>query len=72
MASDGIYFIPKADAEGHYSVQFYDFATGKSSQVFPMHGGVSNGLAVSPDGRTLLFAQKDEVRSDLMLVRNFR
>ena len=30
------------------------------------------GLDVSPDGRTLLFAQSDSFTEDLMLVENFR
>ena len=33
---------------------------------------VDLGLAVSPDGRYLLFAQNDFSGSDLMLVENFR
>ena len=33
---------------------------------------VDLGLAVSPDGRYLLFAQNDFSGSDLMLVENFK
>jgi hypothetical protein len=33
---------------------------------------VDLGLAVSPDGRYLLFAQSDFYGSDLMLVENFK
>jgi hypothetical protein len=34
------------------------------------HAG--HGIDVSPDGRTLLFAQMDSFTEDLMLVENFR
>jgi hypothetical protein len=30
------------------------------------------GMAVSPDGRSLLYTQEDERSSDIMLVENFR
>jgi hypothetical protein len=33
---------------------------------------ISFGLTISPDGRTLLYEQLDNVGSDLMLVENFR
>ncbi len=69
---EGIYFIPRADSEGHYSVCFYNFRTRQTSPVIGLTGRVSEGLAVSPDGRTLLFTQVDEQRSDLMLIDAFR
>jgi eukaryotic-like serine/threonine-protein kinase len=72
IAKEGIYFIPRADAEGRYSIHFFSFSALKSWPVLPLTGGLSNGLSVSPDGRTLLYAQRDETKSDLMLVENFR
>jgi hypothetical protein len=32
----------------------------------------SSGLSLSPDGRSLLYAQYDQQSSDSMLVENFR
>jgi len=33
---------------------------------------VSPSLAVSPDGRWLLYVQADKLESDIMLMENFR
>jgi Tol biopolymer transport system component len=72
VTRDGIYFVPRADSEGHHSVFFFNFRTGKISPIVRLSGRVSEGLAVSRDGRSLLFTQIDEQRSDLMLVEGFR
>ncbi|HEY3840972.1 MAG TPA: hypothetical protein VGL72_30590 [Bryobacteraceae bacterium] len=72
LSPDGIYYIPRADSEGHHSVYFFDLQTGKSSLITRLSGMVSEGLAVSPDGHSLLFSQIDEQRSDLMLVEHLR
>lgn len=72
VVNDGIYFIPRADQERRYSIEFFSFRTRKSWRVLTLSGGVSNGLSVSPDGRTLVYSQKDETKSDLMLIENFR
>ena len=37
-----------------------------------MTAGIYYGIALSPDGRTLLYSQIDDAGSDLMLVENFR
>ncbi len=72
LVNEGIYFIPEPGADRKSSIQFLSFATGKVKTVAPMSGPPSEGLSVSPDGRSLLFSQFDEAGSDLMLVENFR
>ena len=72
LVNEGIYFIPEPGADRKSSIQFLSFATGKVKTVAPISGPPSEGLSVSPDGRSLLFSQFDEAGSDLMLVENFR
>jgi hypothetical protein len=72
VVKEGIYFIPEPGADGKSSIQFLSFATAKVKAVAPMSGRPFEGLSVSPDGRSILYAQFDEVGSDLMLVENFR
>ena len=59
------------DKQGHKDLCLQVFSTGKTSKILTIErpGG---GVAVSPDGRTLLYSQVDETGSDLMLVENFR
>jgi hypothetical protein len=57
---------------GPARLQFFEFATGKSTTVARNLGDVRMGLAASPDGRTILYARVDSPVDDLMLVENFR
>ena len=66
----GIYYIDQP--AGQARLQFFDFATGRSTTVARNLGDVSMGLAASPDGRTILYSRKDSFVEDLMLVENFR
>ena len=74
LVNEGIYFVdPKAEAGP--TLQFLSFATGRKTRlaVFdkePLQ--YASGIAVSPDGRWLLYTQMDQSGSDLMLVDNFR
>jgi hypothetical protein len=54
------------------AVRFLDFATGKTSDIAPIDRRIDLGLAVSPDGRYLLFTKIDYLGADLMLVEKFR
>ena len=55
-------------------IYFFDFPTHKTIPIFalekpaPLYGG----LAMSPDGRSLLFSQQDFWDFHIMLVKNFR
>ncbi|MEK7754031.1 MAG: DPP IV N-terminal domain-containing protein, partial [Acidobacteriota bacterium] len=68
----GIYFIATPDAGGAYAIRFYDFATRGIRTIATIRRPVDWGFTVSPDRRTILYAQQDEAGADLMLVENFR
>ena len=85
VARDGIYFesSPPSSPLGHIpmltpftraqaTIDFLSFATGRVARVMTMARHAALGVDVSPDGRTLLFAQSDSFTEDLMLVENFR
>jgi hypothetical protein len=84
VVTNGIYFVT-AENPTRPVIEFFDFATGKATEVaalekpIPLFGrlpsGVTEfnaGLAVSPDGRWILYTQLDQGGSDIMLVENFR
>jgi Tol biopolymer transport system component len=71
-SSRGIYFI----LGGNPAVlNFFDFTTQKIRLIRTMPVqpiDIYRGLSVAPDGRNVLYAQKEEPRSNVMLVKNFR
>lgn len=69
--NDGVYFISVPETGRNASLQFLSFATHKVSAITSLSAPAAEGLAVSPDGRSILFSQADEAGSDLMLVENF-
>jgi serine/threonine protein kinase len=66
----GIYYIGHASGENR--LEFYSFATGRSTVVAGNLGKVGAGLTASRDGRTILYSRVDSSVDDLMLVENFR
>ncbi len=72
VVKEGIYFIPKQDAAGRDSIQFFNFATKRISPISTIESAMFANLSVSPDGRWILYSQTDQLGSDLMLVENFR
>ena len=77
VTPQGIYFIPAPDTDEpdrSFLIRFFDFATGRATTIHSLPPGVraSQGLTVSPDGRSILYTQVDQSQSDLMLVENFR
>jgi hypothetical protein len=49
-----------------------NFANGQTKKMLTIQRPVDNHIAVSPDGRTILYPQSDESGSVLMLVENFQ
>ena len=59
------------------AIEFFSFATQQSARIaaLPKEATTSigpPGLAVSPDGRWILYVQVDRLESDIVLVENFR
>jgi len=68
LTAGGLYYIPKADAHGVYSIYFRAYEGRAARKILDISGQPDLGITVSPDGRTLLWGQADLVGSDLMLV----
>ena len=70
--SKGIYFARPPLPGGGSPIEFFDFATEKTTRITTTAHTIFWSLAVSPDERYLLYSQTDPRGSDLMLVENFR
>src|SRR5262249_9620226 len=73
VAEKGIYFAT-ANVPSRPVIEFFSFANRKVTLVATLDKPLSRsdpGLAISPDAKTLLFAQLDQSGSDIMLVENF-
>ena len=73
LAPGGIYFLnPNVPPNGR--IEFFDFATRQSTPILTLDKRTSlwGGLALSPDGKSLLFGQREHNESYVMLVKNFR
>jgi Tol biopolymer transport system component len=74
VVDGGIYFV-NTQVKSHPTIEFFSFATGQVKRIAAIEKEVSKwdpGLAISPDGRWILYAQVDQSGSDIMLVENFR
>jgi serine/threonine protein kinase/Tol biopolymer transport system component len=74
LGRDGIYFFTEPDEKGRTDLSVYEFATEKTRKILTIVEKLEliGPVEISPDGRTVLYAQEDESGSDLMLVENFR
>ncbi len=71
VMDDGIFYIPAPGAKGS-SVRFRSFATGEDKEISPIGQPTFQGLSVSPDRKTILFAAEVQTGSNIMVVDNFR
>ncbi len=73
VVNQGIYFATTTTAGP--LIEFFNITTGHVSEVAHLAKGPEKyipGLAVSPDGRTILYAQMTQSGSDIVMVENFR
>ena len=74
LTEKGIYFA-KIDSNGLGHISYYDFETKKAKPIFITSKRIwpySTKIDISPDGRSLLFVEIDEVNSDIILTQNFQ
>jgi Tol biopolymer transport system component len=74
LSDEGIYFVDTS-ATPHV-IKLLDLRTRRITGIAPLARPAvalyAPGLAVSPDGRRLLYVQEDHLNSDLLLVEKFR
>ena len=70
VLESGIYYIDQPS--GGARLQYFDFATARSTTVARNLGNVRVGFTATPDGRTILYTKVDTSVDNLMLVENFR
>ena len=74
VTDKGIYFAT-AELPSHPVIEFFNFENNKVTPVAKLDKPLFKtdpGLAVSPDGQSLLLVQMDQSGSDIVLAENFR
>jgi Tol biopolymer transport system component/DNA-binding winged helix-turn-helix (wHTH) protein len=71
VSPEGIYFL-RLGGSPDGSVEFLEFATGKTRRVWNFNRDPGWGISLSPDAKSLIYVQYEFAESNLMLVRNFR
>ncbi len=72
---EGLYFVSKEEPGSGRAIRMFHFATRRITQLLKVGHEplwLQGGLALSQDGRWLLYAQLDHAVNDLMLIENFR
>ena len=74
VVGPGIYFLEGKPGNPD-ALKFFDFETRRTTVLMTLGGRGSTfvmvGLTVAPDGRSMLYAQRDKIDLDLMLVEDF-
>jgi Tol biopolymer transport system component len=73
IVDTGIYYVDTTASP--HALEYFNFATRRTRQLASFQQPVQPhepGLAISPDGRSVLYVQQDQRNSDIVLVENFR
>ena len=72
VTGTGIFFLNMSETP--CAIEFYDFSTKVVSKIVQVQGPHTwgEGLSVSPDGRYVIYTQRDQFAHDIMVVENFR
>ncbi len=70
VVSGGMYFVNSRSSPKPI-LEFFDFATGRRTSIAVLDGE-SQGLAISPDRKSILYSQLDEDNAGIVVVKNFR
>ena len=75
VVDEGIYFIDP-ETKPQATIKFFNFATRRATRIASLEKPVSilviSTLVISPDERWILYTQRDQSGSDIMLVENFQ
>jgi Tol biopolymer transport system component len=76
LGRGGLYYTTRSGEGGlraTYTIRYLDFESGETSEVYRKEGPFSYwNLSVSPDERWVLHVERPALRSELMLVEDFR
>jgi len=72
VTEKGVYLVALRGSPVVASIEFFDFATRKTTLLHALDRPFWFGLALAPDERSILFSKIDSRGSDLMLVENLR
>jgi Tol biopolymer transport system component/DNA-binding winged helix-turn-helix (wHTH) protein len=70
LGRSGVYFLQHRAKGG--DLNFFDFATGKTTTILTSDKQPGVGFALSADGKSILYAETELEDSNIMLVKNFR
>ena len=71
LGRNGIYFLD-FECCSNATIEFFEFATHKITPIWTLTKSPGFGLSMSADGRSILYVQNENTRTNIMLVKNFR
>jgi len=71
LCRQGFYYFSASDDYRTMTLYFRPYASAESKRIVTMPTYVYGPITASEDGRTVVFAEVDEMGSDLMLAEDF-